>query len=217
LFAVFCLRLLLLAARAGLSAPVSLTSLETGRLAVGVLPRDVRDVEAMPSALEGGAGEARGGVLLSMAGDLVPAPALRERTSCLHEPHRQSSRHVHLHFKLGRWWQAQTTHALRTHSKSSPSSALSAAEGPARAERQSAARPPHFERQPRSLTQPITLPTLCDMHTNHIAGLHNKSSHLGSRDDDCVVAILIIDALMPGVKMLPSQTRRYMLPSRTRR
>lgn len=122
LFAVFCLRLLLLAARAGLSAPVSLTSLDAGRLAVGVLPRDARDVEAMPSALVGGAGEARGGVLLSMAGDLVPAlaPALRERTSCLHEPRRQSLRHVHLHLTLGRWWQSQTTHALRTHSQEQP-------------------------------------------------------------------------------------------------
>ena len=185
MFAVFCLRLLLLAARAGLSAPtVSLTSLEAGRLAVGVLPRDVRDVEAMPSALEGGAGEARG-VLLSMAGDLVPAPALRERTSCLHGPHRLSSRHVHLDLTLGRWWQSQT-HACTTH----PLSRAALAAQPKVPPKQSvsprtrllsaAARPPHFERQPRSWTQPITLPTLCNMHTNHIAGLHQTSSHLGA-------------------------------------
>ena len=168
MFAVFCLRLLLLAARAGLSAPtVSLTSLDAGRLAVGVLPRDARDVEAMPSALVGGAGEARGGVLLSMAGDLVPAlaPALRERTSCLHEPRRQSLRHVHLHLTLGRWWQSQT-HACTTH----PLSRAALAAQPKVPPKQSvsprtrllsaAARPPHFERQPRSWTQPITLPTL---------------------------------------------------------
>lgn len=60
LAAIFCFRLLLLAARAGLSALDSaLTSLEAERLAVGVLPRDVRELAAMASALVGGVGEAR--------------------------------------------------------------------------------------------------------------------------------------------------------------
>jgi hypothetical protein len=70
LAAIFCLRLLLLAARAGRSAldSRSLTSREADRLAVGVLPRDARAVDAMASALAGAVGEARE-VLLSMAGD----------------------------------------------------------------------------------------------------------------------------------------------------
>ena len=67
MFAVFCLRLLLLAARAGRSALDSLASREADRLAVGVLPRDAREVDAMASALVGGVGEARE-VLLSMGG-----------------------------------------------------------------------------------------------------------------------------------------------------
>lgn len=64
---IFCLRLLLLAARAGRSALDSLTSREAERLAVGVLPRDAREVDAM-STLVGGVGEAREVLLLSMAG-----------------------------------------------------------------------------------------------------------------------------------------------------
>lgn len=78
---IFCLRLLLLAARAGRSALLSLTSLDDDRLAVGVLPRDAREVDAIASALTGGVGEAR--ELLSMAGELIlrvvlqrPAPAM---------------------------------------------------------------------------------------------------------------------------------------------
>lgn len=69
---IFCLRLLLLAARAGLCILMSaLTSLEADREAVGVLPREACEVvDAMPSALTGGVGEARG-LLLSMAGKLV--------------------------------------------------------------------------------------------------------------------------------------------------
>lgn len=63
---IFCLRLLVLAARVGRSALDSLTSREADRLAVGVLPRDAREADAM-SALVGGVGEARE-VLLSMAG-----------------------------------------------------------------------------------------------------------------------------------------------------
>lgn len=75
LAAIFCLRLLLLAARAGVAALLSaLTRREAERLAVGVWPRDAReadvDVDAMPSALTGGVGEARE-LLLSMAGELV--------------------------------------------------------------------------------------------------------------------------------------------------
>jgi hypothetical protein len=88
---IFCLRLLLLAARAGFSALLSLTSLEDDRLAVGVLPRDAREVDAMASALTGGVGEARE-LLLSMAGELVqrPAPAMIGKNGCPkcpHEPH----------------------------------------------------------------------------------------------------------------------------------
>ena len=173
LAAIFCLRLLLLAARAGFSALVSLTSLEADRLAVGVLPRDAREVDAMPSALVGGVGEARE-LLLSMAGELVqrPAPAMEERNGCPECPHEPHVVTLTLGCVVG--GSRKRMHALpRVAALAAwpPGGESAFVYGPL-----TGIRPPHFQRQPRTFVRPTTSSAFLNMHANHGPGLDTFSS-----------------------------------------